>query len=593
MAALLKIFLSGLLIFLFLGISATAQTDTLRITNLNKKAFDLKFSDPDSAKMLLDESLELSEEMNFRSGTAEALKIKGILAHIKGDLDQAAEFAQQAIEIYSELNNNTGRASCLNLVGVINYSRGKYAEALSYYIEVLKIYESIGDSANIAKIYNNIGNTYYRQQEDAKALTFYERSNAVYSRLGNKSGQMDAVNNIAMVLMEQKKYQEALSNYRQAEQFARETNNKKLLASIYQNMAICFRYQNDISRAKEYYERSYSLKLELDDADGICSSLTGLAIVARQSGDPKKAIALGNKVLETSLKAGLLDRTNGAYEIIYQSYESLKDFPNAYKYRTHFTTTKDSLFNLEKTKQISEIQTKYETEKKEQQILLLTKEAEVQAAIKNRAILVASLLVVVLLLGAYGYRLKTQNAKIRNEKLQAENRLKEEENLRLAEELKAETEFNRIQAEKHQLEIDYKNREMTSAALYVVQRNEILSDLKEKMTTLVEDKTIKESIKPLLKLIDSNLDLDNDWDKLKMHFDQVHPGFFERLKTEYPELTQTELKHIAYMKINLASKEIARLLNIGLKAIQMSRYRIKKKMNLPEEVNLIDFINNF
>jgi DNA-binding CsgD family transcriptional regulator len=583
----------GTLIVLFIQLSAWAGTDTTQVVQLNQKAWELKFSRPDSAALLLEESLMRSQKLKFLPGKAEALRIKGVLAHIRGDLDQAFELARQSFEIFSVLNRPRGKASCLNLMGLVYYSKGKYPESHSTYIQVLKIYEQLKDSVNIAIVYSNLGNTYYRQQEDAKALQYYQRSNDLHKKLNNTSGQIDATTNIAMVLMEQQQYQKALENYSKAEKFALEAGNKKLLSNIYQNMATCFRYQQQFTKAKAYYNKSYLLKLELNYTDGICSSLTGLALVSRHTGDPKKAIELGKQALEISQKAGLLARTSNAYEVIYESYADLRDFPNAFAYYQYYTATKDSLMNLEKTRMIEDIQARYETEKKEQQILLLTKEAEVQAAIKNRAILVSILLAMVLVLGGYGYRLKSQNARIRHEKLETENRLGEEENLRLAEELRAETELNRVQTEKHLLEIDLKNRELTSTALFVVQRNEILTSLKEEMKGLITQQPLRESLKPLLKIIDHNMALDNDWENLKLHFDKVHPFFFQSLQTSFPGLTQNELKHIAYMKINLSGKAIAQLLNITVKGIQMSRYRIKKKMTLPEDVNLLDFIREW
>lgn len=577
---------------LFVTLSGFSAVDTTRVNELNKHAWDLKFSNPDSATLLSKQALKLATDGGFVKGEAEALKNLGVLQHIAGNLDSAFYYADAAYGRYAEFDHTIGMAASTNLKGLIHYSRGNYAEALKLYIEVARLFEAANDLVGLARVYNNIGSTLYKQEEDKDALIYYQKAYDLHIAQQNKQGQMEALSNMGMVQMEMKQYQEALSNYGAAEAFARETNNKRLLGNILQNMAICFRYQQDNRKAEQYYRRSLDLKKGLNDVDGICTALTGLAIIAKEDRQYAQALTLLKEVETTASSAGLLDRLSNAYEIQYQVYELSKQPAEALRSFKNYAVLKDSLFNLDKAKLLRELQVKYETEKKEQEIVALKKEADFQTAMKNRAIVLAIALAVVLALAIYGFRLRAALFKSRNETLEFENRYKEQENLRLAEELRAEAEINRVQAEKHTLEIDFKNRELTSAALYAVQKNEILLDLKERLEEL-SDNGHATATKPLIKLIDSNLNVDQDWENTKLHFERVHPDFFERLQSTYPDLTQTELKHIAYIKVNLSGKEIARLLNIGVKAIQMSRYRIKKKIGLPEEVNLLEYIQNF
>ncbi|MEA3446274.1 MAG: LuxR C-terminal-related transcriptional regulator, partial [Bacteroidota bacterium] len=93
-------------------------------------------------------------------------------------------------------------------------------------------------------------------------------------------------------------------------------------------------------------------------------------------------------------------------------------------------------------------------------------------------------------------------------------------------------------------------------------------------------------------VIKDNIDSDNDWQQFKLHFEEVHIGFFDNLKTNYPGLTQNELKLCAYLRINLSSKEIAQMLHNTSDTINKSRYRLRKKLNLSNEDDLIEFIRN-
>ena len=84
-----------------------------------------------------------------------------------------------------------------------------------------------------------------------------------------------------------------------------------------------------------------------------------------------------------------------------------------------------------------------------------------------------------------------------------------------------------------------------------------------------------------------------DWEKFEIHFDQVHEDFLKKIRKKYPELTPKDLRLCAYLKMNLSSKEIAPILNISVRGVEISRYRLRKKMNLPRDANLNDFMMNF
>ncbi len=100
-------------------------------------------------------------------------------------------------------------------------------------------------------------------------------------------------------------------------------------------------------------------------------------------------------------------------------------------------------------------------------------------------------------------------------------------------------------------------------------------------------------IEELIKEVDDNFNLDEQWELFQRHFEAVHPGFFSRLGKEYPNLTHNELKLCAYLRINLSSKEIAQILNISVDSAITKRYRLRKKLNLQNESNLIEFLMQF
>jgi 7TM diverse intracellular signalling/7TMR-DISM extracellular 2 len=124
------------------------------------------------------------------------------------------------------------------------------------------------------------------------------------------------------------------------------------------------------------------------------------------------------------------------------------------------------------------------------------------------------------------------------------------------------------------------NRQLASATLYIVQKNELLTQLKTNIKTL--GKKLPHGSKDLDSIesnLQSNQFLDNDWEKFKLHFEQVHPSFFDNLKAKYPSLTQNEIRLCAYFHMNLGTKEIAGLLNIDPASVRRAKTRLNKKMN--------------
>jgi len=136
--------------------------------------------------------------------------------------------------------------------------------------------------------------------------------------------------------------------------------------------------------------------------------------------------------------------------------------------------------------------------------------------------------------------------------------------------------------------LEQKKRELATNSVQIAQKTEAFNALKELIETLPASNTKQEA----MRLIARNIQLDAHWDNFKMHFSEVHPDFFSKLQTAFPEITQNELKHCAYIKMRLASKEIAQLTNISVKGMETARYRLKKKLNLSAEQDMNDFIQN-
>jgi DNA-binding CsgD family transcriptional regulator len=157
-----------------------------------------------------------------------------------------------------------------------------------------------------------------------------------------------------------------------------------------------------------------------------------------------------------------------------------------------------------------------------------------------------------------------------------------------------ERQRQRHQAEKEReillLEVANKSRELSNAAFNLIRKNEALQSLRDELLAAAPE---AKSLQKIIRHIDAHLEGDHDWELFEESFNRVHDDFFKRLMQQYPELTPSDLRLAAYLKMNLSSKEIAPLLNISVRGIENKRYRLRKKLGLSEEDNLTEFIMNF
>lgn len=156
--------------------------------------------------------------------------------------------------------------------------------------------------------------------------------------------------------------------------------------------------------------------------------------------------------------------------------------------------------------------------------------------------------------------------------------------------------IGKLEAEKKDNEIAFKQRELISTTLNLVKKNETLADIKKKLTEIKKDVSSPDSSKKIQKLIQKlqTEEIQSEhWDQMMLHFNQLNNGFFDRLKNTYPALTPKDLKMCAYLKMNLTTKEMTSLLNVTMRGVEASRYRLRKKFQLEKDQNLTEFLMTF
>ncbi len=156
-----------------------------------------------------------------------------------------------------------------------------------------------------------------------------------------------------------------------------------------------------------------------------------------------------------------------------------------------------------------------------------------------------------------------------------------------------ESEIVALQNEKLEADINYQNTELANTALHLVKKGEIIAKIKSELSHLgkeIENPKSVAEIKKIAKALNEDENMDKEWEHFAIHFDKVHSNFLNALKKQHPTITPTELKLSAYLRMNLSTKEIAQLMNISVRGVEIGRYRLRKKLVLPTETNLFNYL---
>jgi AraC family chitin signaling transcriptional activator len=170
-------------------------------------------------------------------------------------------------------------------------------------------------------------------------------------------------------------------------------------------------------------------------------------------------------------------------------------------------------------------------------------------------------------------------------KRQKENLLEKTQREIELKELESSQKIIKLNNDKLRSDIESKNRELATSTMSIIKKNEFLNSIKTELISKGKD-----GVDKVVKIIDQNLNNTDDWKLFQEAFNNADKNFLKKIKSKHPELTPNDLRLCAYLRLNLSSKEIAPLLNISPRSVEVKRYRLRKKMNLPHDANLTNYI---
>jgi DNA-binding CsgD family transcriptional regulator len=161
---------------------------------------------------------------------------------------------------------------------------------------------------------------------------------------------------------------------------------------------------------------------------------------------------------------------------------------------------------------------------------------------------------------------------------------------------KSNEEINKLKNEKLVADIRHKKNQLTNTTIHLIDRNDFISSIQKSLEEMISDtelQKVKPKLKRIVSEIEKNKEGNQDWNQFEILFNEVNDDFTKKIKVSYPKLTPLEARLCIYLRMNLSTKEIANLSHISPRAVEMSRYRLRKKLNINTEENLNDFLMKF
>jgi len=359
--------------------------DTTHVSALNSLFWLERKSNPERAIKYLDRAIKLAKKLNYKKGIAVSYRYYGNYYNSRGDYDQALVVLNKSKVIFTEIGYKKGIILCLNGLGNTSMNQGNSDGALAYYLKTAELNKEMNNLRGVAKAQHNIGNVHYRIGQYEKALEYFELSLKLKETIADSSGMVITLNAISVVYTTEENYSESLKVQLSTLEIAYRVSDLHEIANLLNNIGVQYFYLEKLDSTRYYYLKALNIYNELDEKQEIAGTYSNLGGLECLLENGRQA----SYYFDSSL---IIAREIGDHFFIAKSYEGLAESNRllgnhevAYDWFVKFHFLTDSLTGERVKENINELQLKYESGKKDLQIVELENgEAEAIAVADKR-----------------------------------------------------------------------------------------------------------------------------------------------------------------------------------------------------------------
>lgn len=490
--------------------------------------------------------------------------------------DSGIYYGKKALKLAKQLDFTHGIALANKAIGRCYAIQGLYPEALTYFNTALVEARKIRNDDIEAAVLVSLGSVYSQRDETEQALKYYMQAKEAYIKAGKNTAVIS--HSIGNIYHHQRRYEESLAAYLDAvAQYEKEKKLTKALARSYTSAGAAYAEMGQYSEAFAYYFKGLGIQKELGLERSMAYTFNSIGttyLFAATKPDGNLPDTLKNKtlVLQKSLKylkksaviserMELMELLEALYKNISDVYKEMGDYRNSLHYYERTIDIGDSLRDFNEEKRFARVEAEFLVKQKTDSLKYANELKDGQ--IEKRKTERNAIMAILALVGVSGLMLINRQT-IRRKKLQAEKQLADAK-LKTAQERL--TGFTQSLKEKNQLIEDFTAE---------VERLQALPCSNELLDT-------KENLE---KLQNSIILTEEQWDDFRAAFEEVHVGFFMRLKEKIPGLTPGETRFMALSRLGLSNKEMARMQGIGLSGMRNYKHRMRVKLNIKEDSEL-------
>lgn len=352
---------------------------TQKIDSLYNVGFENYPSDYVFFKSVADILLRMADSSGNLAGKGKAYILQALVAEGQGDLQATGSYAREAVEVFSAMPLSKELSLALYCQGSYFRRKKRDKEAIETFLRCLEVAEQLRDARMVATAYTSLGIINVSQGNYGKALDYYQKTLDIAIADGNKGREQRTYTNMGIVYMRLHQYEQSIQSHLKALHLAQELGVKRDEAFVYNDLgAVYLNSDLGISKAIDYLSKSITLREQLGEKSEIPYTYNYLGQAYAKMDNRPEAERWIKKALETAMETGNHKQQYEALDELATLYNRFKQYDSAYTYLRQHNILRDSIRLAEQSEAIAGLTIQYETQKKEQEIALLTQQNTIQ-----------------------------------------------------------------------------------------------------------------------------------------------------------------------------------------------------------------------